>query len=222
MQSNLLNARRCSLFVVSGVMLVGLVACDAISSVSGSEPDAQATFDRAEEATPAADKEYATVEWTWANRDLEGWNFSYPKPTILWPEAGGIDVQSGTESEYPDLFIRSPALSLVGSEFDKVLVDLECVENCVTDPTKLDLSLFPTTEAHQPDPNFRDKPQNNTPLDAGERKTLVYDVTTLSAGGADWVDSTILGIRFDFPQGAAARYVLHSIRICEIGDPACN
>jgi hypothetical protein len=169
----------------------------------------------------AATKVYASMEWTWSDRHLDGWQPGH-QPTIGWPDGGGIGVTATDTSDNRGAFLRSPPLSLNGKDFDAIVVDLECVANCVADPRKLDLSLSYATDSHGEGPLFRDKPGDLSPLAAGDRRRLAYYMATPAVGGSDWVESTIREIRFGLPHGAAASYIVHSILICETGDPACN
>jgi len=164
----------------------------------------------------------ASIVWSWSKPQLDGWQPGSPRPTIWWPAKGGVGVTASDTSDNSGAYLRSPSLSLNGRDFDTVAVDLECVERCVADPLKLDLSLYYVTDSHGEDPMFRDKPDDFSPLATGERRRLVYHMSTPAVGGSDWVDSTIRQIRFDMPHGAAASYVVHSIVICKTGDPACN
>jgi hypothetical protein len=206
------------------VALVLLTACDGTSALlnktsaeTSSEVEAAKTLEAAskeiESATPKP------LVWTWEAASIGEWRMGGSSiPEIHWPESGGLGVRAPLEPETPDLHVRSPTVSIRGADYDRIFVDLECVV-----PAKLnDLSIFYVTSSHAETAEFRARPINNVMMSAGERVVFSYDMTSLLAGGTDWVDSDIQQIRFDFPQGAGSDFVLHSIRLCSSRDPSCK
>lgn len=204
--------------------LILLTACDAAnifanspSAEAGDELEVPKAPDNASENIGSASQE--PLVWTWEAGTIGEWRMGGSSiPEIYWPESGGIGVKAPLEPESPDLHVRSPTLSIKGADYDRILVDLECIV-----PAKVnDLSIFYVTSGHAETADFRARPINNALMSAGDRVVFSYDMTKLLAGGTDWVDSEIQQIRFDFPQGAGSDFILHSIRLCSSKDPGCR
>lgn len=210
--------------VLSMAALLLLGACDATSALFGKTgtdtSSAGGGTEAPDTATEGVDAAYpAALVWSWETGSIGEWRMGGSSiPEVYWPENGGLGVRAPLEPEAPDLHVRSPALTIQGSDYDRVMVDLECIKPAGMN----DLAIFYVTPNHPESPDFRNRPVNNAPMSAGERVVFSYDMSGLLVGGTDWVDSEIQQIRFDFPQGAGSDYVLHSIRLCSSKDPTCK
>ncbi len=190
--------------------LLALAACGASDEapVRTAEPEAPA-------AAPS-------LVWTWpAGSEANAWTLVTPG-AVETPAAGGLGIRSPETPEAPDVFIRSPELTIRGADFPRILIELECAEACVEDEARIDLALYYTTPSHGETIDFFNMPQDRSPMRAGERRRLVYDMTRLSQGGAAWTESLISRIRFDLPQGRSAYHVVHEIRLCNETDATCR
>lgn len=211
------------LSVVTGLGLGGaLLLLSSCDRLSGGEPSTPPPVNEAEAAAelPSTTGK-SSVEWTWPKRDPLGWTFSRANQKLSWPDGGGIGLRTPADVDHPDVHMRSPIISISGSDYPVVVVDLECVENCVDEPEQLDLTLYYTTQDRKETIRFSGTPENKSPITAGERRRLKYDMTNLARGGTDWMDSAITQIRFDIPQGRDAFYIVHSIKICAKSDTSC-
>jgi hypothetical protein len=154
----------------------------------------------------------------WSGEDLKGWTVNLADAIVDWPETGGISITAPAEPAAPNLFLRSPLISIAGKEYTRVVVDLEAVSPA----TETDLALYYVTDSHGEDFDYRGGPLDGAPLAAGERRKLTYDMTRPAAGGADWIDSTISQLRFDLPQGANSNYIIHSVQVCPADTADCG
>lgn len=207
------------ILTASCALLLGtLAACDVNSTVSknAAEPSTNEPQDSVSDSLPPTTK--TSFGWGWPQKDLNGWAFGIETPVVFWPDTGGFGIKAPSDSAYPDIFIRSPALNLAGKEYITILVDIECV----VPGERNDLAIYYMTANHGETADFRLYPSDPLPLAAGSRRTLVYDTARPSAGGRDWLDSTIERMRFDLPQGADSEYIIHSLRICHSADSECS
>lgn len=212
MFSLVLTRARLSAAAFAVAVAAALTACDSGQQGSGSG---------AAGITPPPVPEAGSIDamsWTWPDRSFEGWVLNDLPVEVTWPEGGGIGVLAPRQPEYPDIFIRSPALSIPGRDFTRIVVDLETI----VPGAQPDLAIYYTTPARGEAFEFRGAPQDASLPEAGERRRLVYDMTRLAAGGSDWVDSTITGIRFDLPQGAGSHHIIRAIHICSPDAEACS
>ena len=179
-----------------------------------------APVQEAVEPSTAAETVTATAQtsWAWSGGDLQGWTVNLPDAVISWPETGGLSLAAPAAPEAPDLFIRSPQLSVAGKDYSRIAVDLEAV----VPATDLDLAIYYATTAHGEGFEYRGGPLDGTPLAAGERRVLVYDMLNQAAGAPDWMESSITQIRFDLPQGANSNYIVHSIKLCPTEAADCG
>lgn len=200
------------LVLVSCDRLMGQVPADTVDTAPASTEGAS------EHTMPQA---VPTLSWDWPARNPAGWTFSRTGHQISWPEGGGIGLRTPADVEEPDVHMRSPALSIAGADYPTAVVDFECVENCVLDPERIELMLYYTTPSHSETIRFSGLPLDVTPLAAGERRKLVYDMTNLARGGTDWIESEITQVRFDLPRGQDAVYIVRSIKICHKSDTSC-
>lgn len=150
------------------------------------------------------------TNWDWRTGDLQGWTVNPPGAVVSWPAAGGLGITMPAETADPDLFIRSPRLSVAGKDFSRIRVDLEAI----VPAADLDLAIYYATTRHDESFDFRGGPLDGAPLAQGERRVLMYDMINQAAGAPDWIESTITQIRFDLPQGANSSYIVHSIHLC--------
>jgi hypothetical protein len=192
---------------------VALAACDTGTVALAPVPETAEPAIAAETVTVTAE-----TSWEWRGGDLQGWTVNLPDAVISWPETGGLSIAAPAAPETPDLFIRSPQLSLAGRDFARIAVDLEAV----VPATDLDLAIYYTTTSHGESFDFRGGPLDVTPLVAGERRVLVYDMLNQAAGAPDWSESTVMQIRFDLPQGANSNYIVHAIRLCPTEAADCG
>jgi hypothetical protein len=158
------------------------------------------------------------MRWTWATQDLEGWTLSALPIDVTWPPGGGVSLAAPSQPEYPDVFMRSPPLSFSGKDYSRIVVDLETIVPGV----QPDLSIYYKTENHGETVDFRGVAEDSSLPQAGERRLLVYDMSGRAAIANDWNESTIEGIRFDLPQGAGSKHIVHSIRICRADETDCS
>lgn len=200
---------------VVAASLLSLAACGgSIDEIVPKDDDQVALSTETTEVTPSTAIPEAK-SWEWAEGDLDGWTFGALEPAVQYlVEASGIRVTAPSTPTEPDVYIVSPLLKIDGSTYNRVLVDLEALKA----GTKNDLRLFYSTAQHGLTADYVVHPTNGAALADGERRRLVYDVSNVSG---DWATSTVQRIRFDFPQGAAAEYYVHEIRICNAADQDC-
>ena len=191
-----------------------LTACDTGTAVPASAPEAAAEPAAASETVTAT----AQTSWTWSGGDLQGWTVNLPNAVISWPGTGGLSLAAPAEPASPDLFIRSPLLSVAGKDYSRIAVDLEAV----VPATDLDLAIYYATTEHGESFDYRGGPLDGTPFAAGERGVLIYDMLNQAAGAPDWTESTVTQIRFDLPQGANSNYIVHSIKLCPAEAADCG
>lgn len=186
-----------TIFALSGCER-GAVAPGLSRDVSGADthtPDAAGT---------------AQMRWDWRAGDLQGWTVNPASAAVSWPSGGGLGLASPAQAADPDLFIRSPKLSVAGEDFSRIRVDLEAI---IPAPD-LDLAMYYSTKDHGESFEYRGGPLDGAPLEAGERRVLIYDMFNQAAGAPDWMESVVTQLRFDLPQGSNSSYIVHSIRLC--------
>ena len=71
-----------------------------------------------------------------------------------------------------------------------------------------------STKDHGESYEYRGGPLDRAPLEAGERRVLIYDMVNQAAGAPDWMENVVTQLRFDLPQGSNSSYIVHSIRLC--------
>lgn len=196
-----------------------LTGCDALRPEGGhKKPDFNADYAISQVAESKPQSIPETISWVWTDSDRQGWGFGSATPKIFTPPSGGFGLRSPSEPEFPDVLIRSQPLSIEGRDYDRVLIDLECFIPAAVN----DLTIYYSTPNHGELTDFRALPSESSPLLAGERRLLVYDMSILAAGNDDWTNSSIQKLRFDLPQGADSEYVIYSIRICNSASPDCH
>jgi hypothetical protein len=195
---------------------LALAACDSGTVAPAPVPAPEGA------AEPAAASETVTAtaqtSWEWSGGDLQGWTVNLPNAVISWPGTGGLSLTAPAEPANPDLFIRSPLLSVAGKDYSRISVDLEAV----VPATDLDLAIYYATTEHGESFDYRGGPLDGTPFAAGERRVLIYDMLNQAAGAPDWSASTVTQLRFDLPQGANSNYIVHSIKLCPADAADCG
>lgn len=146
--------------------------------------------------------------WAWDGAAISGWGVNLA--TASYPAGGGIQLTAPASPAAPDVYIRSPIISVAGSRYYKVVVDMTCVSGA---GGTNDLGLFWQTSGHGESGSYRDTPRNSAAFTNGERRLLVYDLEAPTTGGTDWITNTITRIRFDLPQNASSVYIVHSVKI---------
>ncbi len=113
----------------------------------------------------------------------------------------------------PDAVLRSPQnLAIDGKRYNAVLVRLTRVQPS----EKWDGSIFYTTQAHGESAGFHTKPLRGANPVQGETTIMVYDMTNLKRGGADWTASTISGLRLDFDDSVGGGFVVRQIAVVSL------
>jgi hypothetical protein len=198
------------------VAALSLAACDTGTVAPAPVPAPEGA------AEPAAASETVTAtaqtSWEWSGGDLQGWTVNLPDAVISWPGTGGLSLTAPAEPASPDLFIRSPLLSVAGKDYSRIAVDLEAVVSA----TDLDLAIYYATTEHGESFDYRGGPLDGTPFAAGERRVLIYDMLNQAAGAPDCMESTVTQLRFDLPQGANSNYIVHSIKLCPTEAADCG
>lgn len=204
------------------VCLLQLVGCDNL--LSSFQKDAQEDQIEIGDTSPSEIAEVVDLPrlaWDWRAHNPEGWTFSRTNHEVTWPAGGGIGIRTPVGVDEPDVHLRSAPLSFAGADYPKVVVDLECTENCILEPERIELMLYYTTANHGETINFSGLPSDVTPLAQGERRKLIYDMANQARGGPDWIQSGITQIRFDLPRGPNAAYIVRSLKVCHKSELDC-
>lgn len=110
-----------------------------------------------------------------------------------------------------DTYITKTGLSIQGTRFNRVVVDVKRTLNAST-PTAWDGALYWTTSGHGFSGTYSIRTTRNPPLN--ERSEIVFDLLDPDSGsGTDWLASTVTGIRIDFDAAASGRFEIYSVRI---------
>lgn len=111
-----------------------------------------------------------------------------------------------------DPVLRSPkGLALDGSRYSLVLVRLTRTRAGAA----WDGSMFYTTAAHGEGGGFQAKPVAGADPAINETVVLVYDMTRLKNGGADWTTSLIDQIRLDTDDAGGGAFTVHQVAVTE-------
>lgn len=139
---------------------------------------------------------YVTYDF---NGGTDGWTFSSITTTTganaIVLDSGGTDPQA-----------ISPAVSIDGSRYDKVRARVKRNSGATFDGT-----IYYVTAGHAFDAGYRKQIADTTIV--GEWVELEWDMAALTAGGTDWVTSTITQIRIDLGTSAADDFTVDWVSI---------
>lgn len=103
-----------------------------------------------------------------------------------------------------------PNLSINGSIYQYVGLDIERITNS-SGGGYGGITYYATAGGHGESESFRSQAQPN--LAIGERATLVWDMSDLQFGAADWVQNTVSELRFALDYGAGGQFLVHGLRV---------
>jgi hypothetical protein len=118
----------------------------------------------------------------------------------------------GLQVTVADPTIRSPkGLNVAGGQYSMILVRLTRTAAAGA----WDGALYYSTPKHSEEVAFFGKPTSGANPAVGETTTLVYDMSRQTAGGPDWLQSTIDQIRFDLEDKPGGMFVIRQIAIVQ-------
>ena len=149
--------------------------------------------------------------WTWpaGTSDLQGWSVpAYAAGSLAVAADGGLVFTSTGGSTA----IVNGTISIEGARFYKAIVDVENIS--LSSYTLLNRAYY-RTAGHGYTGDYYAVSRDAEILPVGERRSLVFDLDALVAGGDDWLGETITGFRFDLGNNAVSgeQFKLHGIRI---------
>jgi hypothetical protein len=200
------------------VLLAAVTACSRPAETSKTAANAGAAAPLVERA--------GSVRWNAASGGFE-LNGKPVKTLKLWTFDGSTEgftpvgskvapaPGSGLTVVVADPTLRSPkGLNVPGGQYPLVLVRLTRTQA----GTPWDGALYYSTSAHAESINFFGKPTSGADPKVGETTTLVYDMSRLAAGGADWTQSTIEQIRLDLEDRPGGAFLIRQVAIAENPD----
>lgn len=190
-------------------------AASASTSATQAGQSANASQISAVEANAAADlASYLDVYAAYMfNGSAEGWTLQngnlVANPATLFLSFPNNDPQ----------FAHS-GLSIDGSRFTKIVID--CQRTDMRKSGGWDGKVFYATSAHGGTASYYLQFPEGDLATLHQRTQIVLDMSQLTAGGSDWINSIITGLRIDFDQGPGGGLLIYSLRIVgpDAGAPA--
>lgn len=136
--------------------------------------------------------------------DIGYWRPSGAGTATLTADPGGV-ILAGTGAD-PFMF-TNPNQSIIGSQYYKIRVKITRLSGADWDGT-----AYYATANHNVSNSFR-KVLPDPPLVIGVQQTLIWDMSTLTVGGTDWLDSTIIQLRLDFGLLAGNDFLIEEISV---------
>ena len=133
---------------------------------------------------------------------VDGWTATNAS---LATAADGMTVTSTAVDGY----ITKTGLAIPGSRLTRVVVDLTRTANPPT--AGWGGQIYYATAGHTYGPGFNKTIATNPVLNV--RTQLVFDMANLTAGGADWTNSVITGLRLDLDEATGGAFKIHSINV---------
>jgi hypothetical protein len=140
------------------------------------------------------------------NNSLDGWS---PSANMQANTAADHILLTAIGSN--GFITKGSVTDFAGSRFNRVVVDIERTANRTTGAW-VGRFIYSTAGGHGYDGALYSKEVPDT-LSLGERSTLTFDMSALTVGGADWVTSTISGIRLLLETGLGSAYKVYSVRV---------
>ncbi len=180
----------------SGKLAVALALNDTqleLDALSGAQYTANGYVRRGDEIIRYTHK-HVENGWNFSDGIDEG--FTVTNATITT----GTDVITLTATA-ADPQLRKGSLSLAGGTWRYLAVRMRQLVAGTWDG-----KVYYTTSGHGESASFYAQATEPALLTAGGWVTVVWDMHNLAAGGNDWIDSTITGIRFDLASTSGASY----------------
>lgn len=180
---------------------------ESVSSTSNEAVALRTTALEAQMRSLGATRPHPTASWDFQS-NLSSWTGS--GGTLTWTSGGGASLVSSST----DPFIQSPALAndarINGGQFPLVLVEVENTGSV----TLNEHILFYSTSGHNYTGSFYATPIGGAPaIAAGARRVLVYDMRSLGAGGQDWTNNLITGLRYDPSNSATSSAKIWRVQV---------
>lgn len=147
------------------------------------------------------------------NQFINGLLFQFPDDMRYWRANGTATLTSDPDGVVltgvgadPFMFTTVP-ISLVGANYYKIRVKITRLAGADWDGT-----AYYSTVNHGPSNSFR-KTIPDPPLVIGVQQTLEWDMSALTVGGTDYLDSTIILIRLDLGLLAGNNFLIEEIAI---------
>jgi len=132
--------------------------------------------------------------WNFSDSSLDGWSVSSGTFT------GGLDAATFTATG-AGAYLNRSGLSVLGGSNRYVLVRLRQLVSGTWEG-----SLYYQTDLHGQSESYKKTISAPAGLAAGGWVVAVFDMHTLTAGGTDWSQNTITGLRLDLVSGAAGSF----------------
>lgn len=200
-----------------------LAACDGLESIQNTSAAEPAQVAPAANSAAAVSERVQSVRWneTAQRFELDGqplraaklWTFDgSTEGFVMTGGAAGLTPGSGlsvVQSE-PDPILRSPSgLNIDGSANTLVLVRLTRAA-----PGQLwKGDVHYTTAGHGESGDYVARPVQGADPAVNETTILVYDMANLKRGGADWTQSIIDQLRFDFEDAPGGEFLVRQVAV---------
>lgn len=132
----------------------------------------------------------------------DGWSFIGITPTTA---VDGLTITSASA----DPIMRKTGVSILGSRYTRIIAEVTRTANR-TSGTWDGAALYQTAGHGETGSYYKSGAPDPV---LGVRTTLTWDMSALTAGGSDWIDSTITTIRLDLDNGNGGAFKIHSVRV---------
>lgn len=212
------------------ISLALLGGCDGVASRNDRPPAQPVRVAQAVSASPPSAERAQSVRWNETAREFE-FEGQPLKAAKLWTfddstegfvvTGGDARLTSGSglsvvQSE-PDPILRSPSgLNVDGSANTLVLVRL----TRAAPGQEWAADVHYTTANHGESADYVAKPIQGVNPAVNETTVLVYDMAHLKKGGADWTQSIIDQLRFDFEDAPGGEFLVRQVAIVRLPSSA--
>ena len=180
----------------SGKLAVAMLSNDLQMSMGAGEgaqyPDAG--YVRVGDQVIRYTRKQTAVGWNFSGYSLDSWT------VLRGTLTGGVDTATFTVTS-ADANISLSGIGLIGQSNRYVLLRLRQLVAGTWEG-----NLFYTTAAHGYTASYYKQISIPTGLSAGGWVTAIWDMHALTAGGEDWSQNTITGLRLDLVSSAAGSY----------------
>lgn len=148
------------------------------------------------------------IHWTF-NPDAQGWTAQNGTISIVGTAPTSALRITPTAT---DVILRSPGLSLLGSSFYRITVRLKRSDNTSTQDPNWNGAIFGSNAGHGESGSFY-KVITQPTWQGSSYVDAVWDMSSLTVGGTDWITNTTTAFRLDLTDGNLVAYDIEHIII---------
>lgn len=118
---------------------------------------------------------------------------------------GSVFEQTGADPR-----LTRTGLSIEGASNRYIVID---IERLTDGGDTWDGTVYYTTAGHSYSSSYRN---TFADLEIGERRIVQIDMSSLTAGGTDWIDNTITAVRLDLGSASGSSYLVRALHIGDL------